>query len=153
MNNREDTIMGVELYILGIRKLRQKEVKELTGKTSDEIEKSKYFREFFPSAPYDSWYRVHDEKNSNPKIARMQTPVVTAYGTTVYVTWQEELGYYWHKDPSDRLRIDSFFDFLDSEVNWDEDYHVVTLSEVRCFINRRPVIEDTRREIIAFLYG
>jgi hypothetical protein len=29
----------------------------------------------------------------------------------------------------------------------------VTLSEVSCFINRRPVIEDTRREIIAFLYG
>lgn len=31
--------MGVELYILGIRKLRKKEIKELTGKTAVEIGK------------------------------------------------------------------------------------------------------------------
>lgn len=32
--------MGVELFIMGIRKLRKKEVKELTGKTVIEMEKS-----------------------------------------------------------------------------------------------------------------
>ena len=54
--------MGLELSILGIRKIKDEEIKELTGKTRKEMEKSKFFRKFFPNAPYDSWYWSYSQK-------------------------------------------------------------------------------------------
>ena len=40
--------MGIELNILGIRKIRDEEIEELFGKTGEAIEKSQYFRTLFP---------------------------------------------------------------------------------------------------------
>ena len=145
--------MGLELYILGVRKLKKEEAIELTGKKIAEMESSKYFREFFPNAPHDSWYVVHKTKSSDRKFARMYTPVTDVYGNTVYVFWEEILGYYWHKNPYDRSEIDRFMDNLDEPVDWDEGYHVVDPIEVSGFINRRPQISDTTQEIFAVLYG
>lgn len=145
--------MGIELYILGIRKLKGEEVKELTGKTRNEMEKSKFFRQFFPHAPHDSWYSTHKERGSNKKLARIRTPVVDVYGETVYVTWEEILGYYWHKNPVHREQIDAMLEDLGDSINWDEEYHLVHYDDVSAYTDRRPQIYDEKEEIIAFLYG
>ena len=145
--------MGLELYILGVRKLKKEEAIELTGKRIAEMESSKYFREFFPKAPHDSWYRVHEKKSHDKKLARMYTPVTDAYGNTVYVFWEEILGYYWHKNPDDRSQIDRFMDNLDEPVDWDEGYHVVDPIDVGGYIDRQPQIRDGNQEIFAVLYG
>ena len=72
--------MGVELSILGIRKIKDEEIKELTGKTGNEMEKSKFFRKFFPNAPYDSWYWSYSQK----EISERKVNTVTNYKRNYY---------------------------------------------------------------------
>ena len=60
--------MGLELNILGLRKLKDEEIKELTGKTQEEMRKSKYFRQFFPKTVVQL----------SLSKSRQQTPIVVA---------------------------------------------------------------------------
>ncbi|MBQ6342565.1 MAG: hypothetical protein IJI41_05535 [Anaerolineaceae bacterium] len=79
--------MGLELSILGIRKIKEEEIKELTGKTRDEMGESKFFRQFFPNAPCDSWYWSHSLQwiSKDKNVMHMYTPVKDANGEIVYV--------------------------------------------------------------------
>ena len=149
--------MGVELRILGIRKIRDEEIEELFGKSEAEIENSKYFRELFPKAPYDSGYwcfpeeRLQDESLENVK--HMMSPVLDPNGRELYVFWTERLGYYWHKSPYDRERIEQLLEDTEGYADWDQSFHVVPYDRIRAFMDRRPMIKNKHEEIIAFLYG
>ena len=77
--------MGVELSILGIRKIKDEEIKELTGKTRIEMEKCRFFRNFFPHAPYNSSYWTYSHKeilmdDSYKSVIHMFSPVKDAAG-------------------------------------------------------------------------
>ena len=146
--------MGLELSILGLRRIKDEEIKELTGKTRDEIKKSKFFRQFFPNAPYDSWYSSYSREavSKDKNIMHMYSPVKDATGETVYVIWVEEIGYYWHKNPYDREQIDLFLEDV-GEINWDESYHIVEYDDIREYTRRKPSMTDTKEELVAFIYG
>ena len=87
--------MGLELSVLGIRKINDEEIKVLTGKTRDEMRKSKFFRQFFPNAPYDSWYWSYSQEmiSKDKDILQMYSPVKDANGDVVYVIWVEKIAY------------------------------------------------------------
>lgn len=148
--------MGVELFILGIRKLRKKEIKELTGKTVIEMEKSEYYLRYFPSAPYNSHYCTYspavlrDEGYKN--IRHLFTPVRDAYGDYVYVIWKEELGYYWHKNQSDREKIERLLHNI-GDVDWNQSYHVAAYDDISGYTDRRPSVMNTEEELVVFSYG
>lgn len=148
--------MGLELYILGIRKLRKKEIKELTGKTAVEMENSEYFRRYFPSAPSNSHYRTYsreilrDEGYKN--IRHLFSPVRDAWGEYRYVIWVEELGYYWHKNPDDREKIGRLLKGI-GDVDWSQSYHVAAYEDLSGYADTRPSVMNTKEELTAFIYG
>ena len=146
--------MGLELSILGIRKIKDEEIKELTGKTRAEMRKCKFFRQFFPEAPYDSWYSNYSQEAiSNDKdIMHMYSPVKDANGDVVYVIWVEKIAYYWHKNPDDREQIEFFLEDV-GEVDWNQRYHVVEHDDMRTYTRRKPMLMDTEEELTAFIYG
>ena len=132
-------------------------IKELTGKTRKEMEKSKFFREFFPNAPYDSWYWSYSQKeismdDSYRSVMHMLSPVKDAYGGTVYVVWVEELGYYWHKDPYGRERIDGLLEDV-GDLDQDQAFHVMPYGDISAYTDRRPSVLDAREELVAIVYG
>ena len=146
--------MGLELYILGIRKIRKAEVKELTGKSLREMEKSEFHKKFFKG--FSAGYRCITEDelsqdNSRQSIRHMFTPVQDENGDTVYVFWKEELAYFWHKDPDDRERIGEILGQF--KIDWDQQYHVVPYSGVKWCTHCAPQLRDGRTEIVALLYG
>ena len=147
--------MGLELNILGLRKLKDEEIKELTGKTQEEMRKSKYFRQFFPKAPYDSWYRAYSlgEVLKDKSVMHVLSPVEDADGDTVYVLWIEVLASYWHKNPYDREQIELLLEDVESSVDWDQSFHVVAYEDIRSYMNRKPSVMDTDEEVVAFIYG
>lgn len=82
--------MGLELSILGIRKIKDEEIKELTGKTRKEMEKSKFFRKYFPKAPYDSWYWCYSQKEISEygryeNVMHMFSPVKVPDTNAIYL--------------------------------------------------------------------
>lgn len=149
--------MGIELRILGIRKIRDEEIEELFGKTEKEIEECQYFRTFFPKAPYGSryWCFSQDEINQyhHRSVLHMMTPVLDSQGKERYVFWVEKLGYYWHKNPDDRMRIEELIFDDRIIIDWDQSFHVVPYDQISCFMDGRPMVKNKREEIIAFLYG
>ena len=146
--------MGLELSILGIRKIKDEEIKELTGKTREEMRKSKFFRQFFPNAPYDSWYWSYSQDMilKDKDIMHMYSPVKDASGEILYVIWVEEIGYYWHKNPYDREQIEFFLEDV-GEVDWNQSFHVVEYDDIRGYTRRKPSVMDTKEELVAFIYG
>ena len=146
--------MGLELSILGIRKINDEEIKELTGKTREEMRKSKFFRQFFPNAPYDSWYWCYSQEmiSKDKDVLHMYSPVKDANGDVVYVIWVEVIAYYWHKNPIDREQIDLFLEDVD-EIDWDQGFHVVEYEDIRQYTRRKPSLMDTKEELVAFVYG
>ncbi len=149
--------MGVELSILGIRKIKEEEIKELTGKTRNEMEKSKFFREFFPKAPYDSWYWTYSqeeisEDDSYQNVMHMFSPVQDAHGYTVYVIWVEEIGFFRHKDPYGREQIDRLFEDVD-DFDAHQAFHVVPYYDISMYTDRSPSVMNTKEELVAFIYG
>lgn len=150
--------MGLELSILGIRKIKDEEIKELTGKTRNEMEKSKFFRKFFPNAPYDSWYWCYSQKEISEdgryeNVMHMFSPVKDANGVIVYVIWVEELGYYWHKDPYGRKQIDQFWEDVDDDLDRNQAFYVVPYGDISMYTNRNPSVMNTKEELVAFIYG
>ncbi len=148
--------MGVELVILGIRKIRDGEVKALTGKTWEETEDSEYHRKLFPLAPDNSGYWRYAENEISgmqDSIREMLTPVRDADGVTGYVFWAEELGYYWHKNPRDREQIDMLLEDIMDLMDWDQEFHVVPYEKISRYTHHSPSVEDGKEEIVAFLYG
>ena len=150
--------MGLELSILGIRKIKDEEIKELTGKTRNEMEKSKFFRKFFPNAPYDSWYWSYSQKEISEdsrynNVMHMFSPVKDANGVIVYVIWVEELGNYRHKDPYGRERIDQFWEDVDDDLDSNQAFYVVPYCDISMYTDRRPSVMNTKEELVAFIYG
>ena len=147
--------MGVELSILGIRYINEEEIKELTGKTRVEIEKSQYFRKFFPNAPMDSWYWAFTVSewlaDSNDNIMEMFS-FVEAEDEVLYVTWVEELANYRHRDPYDRERIERLLEDV-GKVDWDEEFHVVPWGVISNYTHLKPSVMDTEEELVGFIYG
>ena len=150
--------MGLELYIFGIRKIRDEEVRELTGKTRQEMKKCKFYMELFPDASYFAryWHFSEDRLTDRDKsVMHMLTPVTDADGVTGYVFWVEELAHYWHKSDYGGERIDMMIeevcdlDYMD----WDQNFHVVPYDVIDCYTDRRPLLEDEDEEIVAFIYG
>ena len=146
--------MGLELYIIGIRKLRKEEIKALTGKSVDEIEKSTYFSQVLNCRPTCGEYRCYNKLEGHLKsIRHMLSPVKDNRGNTVAVCWVERLGYYWHKDMNDRERIEMLLEDMGSSMDWDQSYHIVSYYFIRGYIDRDPILMDEKEEIITFLYG
>ena len=150
--------MGLELSILGIRKIKDEEIKELTGKTRKEMEKSKFFRKYFPKAPYDSWYWCYSQKEISEdgryeNVMHMFSPVKDANGIIVYVIWVEELGYHWYKDPYGRKRIDQFWEDVDDDLDRKQEFYVVPYGDISMYTDRRPSVMNTKEELVAFIYG
>ena len=149
--------MGLELSILGIRKIKDGEIEELTGKTRKAMEESKFFRELFPKAPYDSWYWCYSWSEISmddryESVMHMFSPVKDAYGSTVYVIWVEELGYYWHKDPYGRERIGKLLEDV-GDLDRDQAFHVVPYGVISMYADRRPSVADAKEELVAIAYG
>lgn len=149
--------MGVELSILGIRKIKDEEIKELTGKTRNEMEKCKFFRNFFPHAPYHSWYWTYSHKEismdeSYKSVIHMFSPVEDANGVIVYVIWVEKLGNYRHKDPYGRGKIELFWKDV-HDVDWKQAFHVVPYGDISDYTDWGPSVRNTRKELVAFIYG
>ena len=150
--------MSMDLRIYGIRKLRDEEIAELTGKTAGEIFKSDFFRKFYPSAPDNSGYRFYDEYHGHMEsIKHMVTPVVTAddepeYGQVSYIYWEEELAYYWrnlsHEDP----RIFEVLEAVTGLIHYDQDYSVIPYELVGGYLNKSQPA-SYKDEIIAISYG
>ena len=150
--------MGLELSILGIRKIRDEEIEELTGKTRIEMEKCKFFRNFFPHAPYHSWYWTYSHKeismdDSYKCVMHLFSPVKDATGDIVYVIWVEKLAGYWHKDPYGREKIEQFWDDVDYDLGWDQAFYVVPYDDISWYTDREPTVTDTKEELVAFIYG
>ena len=146
--------MGLELSILGIRRINDEEIKELTGKTRAEMRESKFFRQFFPAGPTDSWYSVWSRGfiSKDKDIPHLYSPVKDANGDELYVLWVEVLASYWHKNPSDREQIELFLEDA-GEIDWDQRYHVVEYEDIRAYTRRKPSVTDPREELVAFIYG
>ena len=149
--------MGVELSILGIRKIKDEEIKELTGKTRIEMEKCRFFRNFFPHAPYNSSYWTYSHKeilmdDSYKSVIHMFSPVKDAAGDIVYVIWVEKLGGYCPKNPYGRKQIDEFWKDVDG-VNWKQAFHVVPYGDTSQYTDWEPSVSNTRKELVAFIYG
>ena len=146
--------MGIELFVLGIRKLKKEEIKELTGKSVDKMEKSTYFSQVLDCAPTAGRYECFTELEDHEKsIRHMLSPVEDNWGHTVYVCWIERLGYYWHKDMYDREKIEMLIEDMGSSMDWDQSYHIVSFDFIRGYIYRSPKLMDEKEEIIAFVYG
>ena len=124
---------------------------------NQEIEKSQYFRTLFQKAPYDSryWCFSQDEieQNHHRSVLHMMTPVLDLEGEERYVFWVERLGYYWHKDPYGRIKIEELLFDRRVSVEWDQSFHVVPYSIISDFMDRKPLMKKKCEEIIAFLYG
>ena len=154
MQSAEGTEMGIELSILGLRKINSEEVRELTGKTRNEMQESKFFRAFYPDAPYDSWYWSHSQAivSRRKNVMHLYTPVTDANGDTVYVIWVERLGYYWDKDPYDSEQIDSLLEDV-GEIDWHEGFHIVAYDDIRRYTRRKPSVMNPEEELVTFIYG
>ena len=146
--------MGIELAILGIRRINSKEIEALTGKTRVEMRECKFFRQFFPTAPYDSWYSVWSQRmiSKDKDILHMYSPVKDANGDVLYVIWVEVLASYQHRSPSDEEQIELFLEDV-GEIDWDQRYHVVEYDDIRGYTRRKPSVTDTEEELVAFIYG
>ena len=149
--------MGLELSVLGIRKIRDEEVKQVTGKTCEKMAKSDYFINLFPKSPPNSWYMCYFEdryrQDNMRSVRHMLTPVRDSEGKTVYVFWVEELGYFWHKDPYDRSRIEMLLEDMRDDMDWGDSFHVVPYNYIRSYTDCGPSIEDTDEEVVGFIYG
>ena len=146
--------MGLELSILGIRKINNEEIQELTGKTREEMRNSKFFRKFFPEAPYDSWYWSYSQEAilKQKNVMHMYSPVKDANGNILYVIWVEKIGYYWHKNPDDREQIEFFLEDV-GEIDWDQSFHIVEYDDIRGYTRRKPSVMNTEEELVTFVYG
>ena len=145
--------MSMELTILGIRKLRSDEIKELNGKTAAEIEKSGFFRQLYPSAPYHSKYNCYWEiSESMNNIRDMFTRITDADDDPVYVFWSEVLGYYWKNLSHDDPRIDEFLEAARGYIDWDREFQVVPSGLIGSWLTSGPVAEQDG-EIVVFIYG
>ena len=71
--------MSMTLRIFGIRKLKDVEIAELTGKTYREISESQFFRTLFPSAPATAGYRFYEDRHGTMKSIEHMTPYVYSY--------------------------------------------------------------------------
>ena len=147
--------MGVELSILGIRYSTDEEIKELTGKARAEIEKSQYFRKFFPNAPADSWYWAFTVSDwlddSNKNVMEMFTAVKAEDGL-FYVAWVEELANYRHRDPYDRERIERLLEDV-GKIDRDQEFHVVPWGVISNYTHLKPSVMDTEEELVGFIYS
>jgi hypothetical protein len=148
--------MGIEVYIVGMRRLTDQEVEALNGMSLNEIEESDYFKNVLSNPPADSCYRGEYReyfigKEHLDSVRHMYRPVRDDHGRTVYVVWREMLGYYWHKAEYDRSQIESLLDDMGSSMNWDDSYHVADYGTLRPYMNTEP--SKYEGEIYAFLYG
>lgn len=147
--------MGLELVVLGIRKLHEKEIQHLSGKTVDEMKHSRYYREVYPEEVRSARYRclslISAQKKDMNNIRQMLTPVQDADGNTVYVWWEEELAYYWQKNPDDDEKIDRILEEVPEAIDWNESFHIVPYEYIDVYC-RKPAHPDDM-ETVAFLYG
>lgn len=150
--------MSVDLRIFGIRRLRDAEIAELTGKTIGEIHESAFFRTLFPSAPENSGYRFFSEyKHCMESIRHMTRPVVTAdddaeYGESSYIYWEEELGCYWRNLSHDDPVIDEILQAVRGYMHYDQNYSVVPDELVGEYLNKC-LPTSPEDEILAISYG
>ena len=147
--------MGLELYVFGIRKLHEKEITHLSGKTTYEMMHSKFFLEVWPDEPKSARYNCQTslriQKDHMNSIRHMATPVPDADGNSVYVWWQEELAYYWQKNPLHDEIIDRILDEVGEIMDWKDSFHIVPYEYIDAYCKRPTHPDDL--EIVAFLYG
>ena len=149
--------MSMDLRIYGIRKLKDQEIAELSGKTVGEILESRFFRKYFPAAPDQSGYRFYDDSHDYMKsIEHMAVPVVTAddnpeYDECSYIYWEEELGYYWRNLSHDDPTIDEILKSATGYVHYNQIYSIVPYELVGAYMNKGQPTWD-QDEIIAISY-
>ena len=150
--------MSMTLRIYGIRKLKDLEIAELTGKTYSEIHESQFFRTLFPSASATAGYRFYEDRHGTMKsIAHMAVPVAAAedeveYGERTYIYWEEELGYYWRNLSHDDPRIDEILTAVGDDMHYSQEYSIVPYDVVGAYMNRSQPT-GSADEIIAVSYG
>ena len=150
---RKGLAMGIEMFIFGLRKLREQEIDELEFKEVEEIKASDYWTKLFPNAPHDAHYWLLEEwdlDNEYPSIKDAFTRIFTRDWGEMYVCWKEELAYHWHKDSCGRSHIEDILESAD--INLDDRYHVVPHVCVEGHLERRPSAGEDE-EIVAFVYG
>ena len=146
--------MSVDLSIYGIRKLCEEEIAELTGKTEDEIYRSKYFRKLFPHAADNSRYEFYEyPKDYLKSVEHMLTPIVTDdEDIVIYGFWIEELAYYWKNLSHDDPRIDEILEAVRGRIHYDQYYSVVPYELVDGYLNKKQP-ECHWDEVIVISYG
>lgn len=148
----------MEFFIVGLRKITQQEISELTGKSAYEMGNSVFWRSLFPDAPYYySGYQVYSEKTAQEdelaSIRHILTPVEDDQGNTLYVCWSEELNRFWMKDPDEREKVKYLLEEVEDMLNEKDSFHVIPAAYVMQYCDRRPVIRDEEKEIITVFYG
>ena len=147
--------MGVELTLVGLRKLRKDEIATMTGKTKLEICGSKLFEQLFETNT-KSFYGVFDPEDPrdnplNPKysdILSVLTPILDSRGKTLYVCWWEILANYWHKNEHDREIIEDFFEEAGTILERGQVYPRIPYEIAEGFLEDEPLINDESEEII-----
>ena len=142
--------MSMTLRIFGIRKLKDVEIAELTGKTYREICESQFFRTLFPSAPATAGYRFYEDRHGTMKsIEHMTVPVAAAEDQVEY---GERSTIYWRNLSHDDPRIDEILTAVGDDMHYSQEYSVVPYEAVGSYMNRSQPTggED---EIIAVSYG
>ena len=146
--------MSMTLRLYGIRKLRKEEVRELSGKTAEEIRASQYFRELFPRAPYNTWYECRrSDKGIRGRVHHMLTRVKTADGKTVWVFCREELAYYWRNLSHEDSTVYEIMNSLDSYFDWDREFNVVPVGIASSYFNCGWPSCGEPEELILLSYG
>lgn len=143
--------MALDLFIFGIRKLREEEIAELTGKTIDEIAESKFFRKFYPSAGGNSGYTYYEKADDSLRsVFHMLTPVAAAE-EELYIFWTEKLAHFWSNYPEEAAVINEIFDKARDYYVRGQDFTVVPCGLIRQYLTRnKPACEED--EIFALFF-
>lgn len=64
----------------------------------------------------------------------------------------EELGYYWHKNPDDREKIERLLNRI-GDVDWSQPCHVAAYEDLSGYADTRPSVMNTEEELTAFIYS
>ena len=151
--------MGVELTLVGVRKLKGDEIIAFTGKTALEISGSTLFEQLFTTNTL-SYYVVFDPENPrdnplNPEysdILPVLTPIIDSNGKTLYVCWWEIFANYWHKNDHDREIIEDFFEEAGVILENGQVYPRIPYEIAGGFLEDEPLFNDETEEIIVMVF-
>lgn len=159
--------MGVELTLLGVRKLRGDELAALAGKPRLEMSGSTLHEQLFQTETFARYELFDPEQLTNPDDPRndpaypnysdimpMLSPIRDADGKTVYICWMETLADYWHADPYDRDKIEMFFDDMGwAAMESDQAYQRVPYDIAEGYFKDEPLFTDESIEVIVMSFS